>query len=341
MDKEKTNESPATEKEHPSEDASESVTGNAMSIPASLREQVTAFHKRFGHPVGTVPHVPSDEIMRFRMALIYEEFRELFSAVFERAVLDSDLEEAFGTIQDRINSQYPYARAPVKVDLPELADALADLDYVIEGTRVTMGIDGGPIADLVHQANMAKDPIYVTSKDQHHRTPNPAAKPQKPKGWLPPDVEGELKRQGAIDRGSCVVEDRDTTWARAWLHERGYAFDDLPSLSQLLAFMRTAGREDASDGAVVEAKATHVEHFDAACRRERAKEPPHDMSREMTVGELLRKLDGYGSETVVMIQGPNDQTWPMAAWVGTDDDEERVFLPAKREPSDSSRKGQP
>ena len=57
---------------------------------------------------------------------------------------------------------------------------------------------------------------------------------------------------------------------------------------------------------------------------------PHDMSRAMTVGELRRKLDGYGSDTRVMIQGPNDETWPMAAWVGTDDEEEHVFLPARR-----------
>lgn len=67
-------------------------------------------------------------------------------------------------------------------------------------------------------------------------------------------------------------------------------------------------------------------------RRERAALPyrPHEMKRGITVGELRAKLARYEDETVVMIQGPDDTEWPMAAWVGTDEREERVYLPAMR-----------
>jgi predicted HAD superfamily Cof-like phosphohydrolase len=74
----------------------------------------------------------------------------------------------------------------IRVDLPELADALADLDYVVEGARLEFGINGAPIATEVHRANMAKldGPVREDGKKQ------------KPEGWKPPDIESELRKQG-------------------------------------------------------------------------------------------------------------------------------------------------
>ena len=61
-----------------------------------------------------------------------------------------------------------------------------DLDYVVEGTRLEFEIDGGPIAVEVHRSNMAKvgGPVREDGKRL------------KPPGWTPPDIAGELRKQG-------------------------------------------------------------------------------------------------------------------------------------------------
>ena len=76
--------------------------------------------------------------------------------------------------------------SPAKVDLPALVDGLADLDYVVEGTRIEFGVNGTPVADEVHAANMRKADGPV---DEH-------GKKRKPPGWVGPDIERVLREQG-------------------------------------------------------------------------------------------------------------------------------------------------
>lgn len=71
-------------------------------------------------------------------------------------------------------------------DLPGIADAIADLLYVTFGTAVACGIDIGPIWREVHKTNMAK--VGGPTRGD--------GKVLKPEGWEPPDVRGELERQG-------------------------------------------------------------------------------------------------------------------------------------------------
>ena len=73
----------------------------------------------------------------------------------------------------------------VNVKMADLADGLADIDYVVEGTRLEFGIDGDAIAEEVHRANMAKAGGPIA----------PNGKRLKPPGWTPPDIEGELRKQ--------------------------------------------------------------------------------------------------------------------------------------------------
>jgi predicted HAD superfamily Cof-like phosphohydrolase len=76
-------------------------------------------------------------------------------------------------------------------DFVEQVDALVDIDYVLKGIAVAMGIHPGTWAalwDSVHQSNMKK----VRLKKNYN-----ADKPvTKPKGWKAPDVEGILRRNG-------------------------------------------------------------------------------------------------------------------------------------------------
>lgn len=66
--------------------------------------------------------------------------------------------------------------------LVSMADALADMVYVIYGTAATYGIDLGNVLDIVHDANMRKLVDGKVLKDEN-------GKIQKPAGWTPPEPE--------------------------------------------------------------------------------------------------------------------------------------------------------
>jgi predicted HAD superfamily Cof-like phosphohydrolase len=155
-------------------------------MPTKLRDQLLEFHLAFGHYVGTTTvGVPPDDVVRLRARLIIEEAFEVLEAVFARDTLPHD---NLGSMKKLAKSIC--ATAPVDVDLPALADALGDTDYVVEGTRLAFGIDGSPIADAIHAANMAK---LGGGKDAH-------GKSVKPKNWVAPNnaIAAELRRQGWI-----------------------------------------------------------------------------------------------------------------------------------------------
>lgn len=122
-----------------------------MTCQAMVRE----FHERFGLSIRDNPCVGSDEERRLRVDLVAEEFRE-------------------------------YDEASAKRDLIGIADALADLAYVVYGAALTHGIDLDAVLREVHRSNMAKlqpDGTVKTRED---------GKVLKPEGWTPPDIAGVL-----------------------------------------------------------------------------------------------------------------------------------------------------
>ena len=158
-------------------------------VASDLATRVRAFHKKFGHPVNQKPHVPEEAQVRFRLALIAEEFAELVGAALtlspeDRSFLDAIRTEVVGASR-------------VRVDLPEFVDALADLEYVIEGTRAVFGVDGAPIMTEVHRANMDKDAVFVEAADSAKR--GERIKPVKPLGWRPPAIREALLEQGWVE----------------------------------------------------------------------------------------------------------------------------------------------
>lgn len=155
----------------------------------TLEDQVKEFHTKFGHPVRTTPTIPPDDEIRFRLKLIAEEFFELLDAC-GIDVPGHDGMRAIEVLHDAIVS------SRLKVDLPSLVDAFGDLDYVVTGGRVILGVAGKPIADEIHRANMEKDAVYVNAKDGYHKEMGKTIKPTKPEGWKPPQIEEELKKQG-------------------------------------------------------------------------------------------------------------------------------------------------
>ncbi len=143
----------------------------------TLREQVAAFQAMIGRDAPEVPTVPSAATVRLRLALILEEAFETLRAAIPGKWDDAD--RLMHTLRLTPDSA-------VRVDMAAFADGLADLDFVIEGTRQEFGINGAPIAAAVYEANMRK---LGGPKDAN-------GKHLKPKGWTPPDIEGELRKQG-------------------------------------------------------------------------------------------------------------------------------------------------
>ena len=101
-----------------------------MNIQALVQE----FHETFGHPVALTPGLIPKERAAFRVSLIEEELQELKDAI-----------EAG--------------------DLVEIADALGDLEVVVNGTALEYGIRMPEVVREIHASNMSKlgedgEPIY-------------------------------------------------------------------------------------------------------------------------------------------------------------------------------------
>lgn len=114
------------------------------SQPAEL---VSEFHRAYEMPNrvadGATPTLDFDRL-HMRMALIKEEMTELITAVLGEDA-GSRLHQAFEELPDSGER-----------DLPETADALADLIYVIYGMALESGIDLDEVLKEVHSANLSK-----------------------------------------------------------------------------------------------------------------------------------------------------------------------------------------
>lgn len=153
-----------------------------------LSKQVREFTAAIGHASRVIPAVPPEDEVRLRMQLIAEEFFELVDATFDCPSEDMTwYVRSRDYIKNAINGKYPFHRLPVKVDLPECADALADLAYVVEGLNACCGIDSEHVLEEVHRANMAK--VIGGYQDE-------TGKWRKPEGWTPPDIALVLRMQG-------------------------------------------------------------------------------------------------------------------------------------------------
>lgn len=122
---------------------------------------VARFMSEAGQAIPVQPVWVDDSVTDLRINLIYEEARE-----FEIAALDADW----------------------TCDLTDVADALADLLYVVYGAACAYGIDIQPIFDAVHESNMAKfGPGSYKRED---------GKWIKPPDWQPPNLKQLLVAQG-------------------------------------------------------------------------------------------------------------------------------------------------
>lgn len=126
------------------------------------QRQVLNFHINFDVPYMPYPSLPTQGRCNLRIELIDEEFTEL--------------KEAFA-----------------KRDLTAVADALADLRYVINGAALECGIDLDVVGDEVHRSNMTK--IWPDGT-VHYREDG---KVLKPPTYSPANIRNALRIQKPID----------------------------------------------------------------------------------------------------------------------------------------------
>jgi predicted HAD superfamily Cof-like phosphohydrolase len=153
---------------------------------STIRKQVMEFHRACETKDPEKPTIPSDAKVRLRARLITEEYIESMKYMFDDEVVFAGCKNVI----DHAYSQLKLAidNAPVQVDMVSLMDGLADIDVVVEGTRLSFGVNGEPIAAEVHRSNMAKFKYGIKRRED--------GKILKPSDWTPPEIKGELEKQG-------------------------------------------------------------------------------------------------------------------------------------------------
>ena len=111
-------------------------------------DAVRKFHQAFGHPVAQAPVPGTPELRRLRVALIAEELGELSVALGVKLDITSD--------GIRFDMNVSGGEDVSKVDLVETADALGDLDYVVQGANLVFGIPAKEVFKAIHVSNMSK-----------------------------------------------------------------------------------------------------------------------------------------------------------------------------------------
>lgn len=144
----------------------------------SRRLNIINFARIALQEVPTAPMVPSDDVVRLRYRLMAEEF---FESVF--AAFDKSIHWGIGQVQEAL--MRIVNDSPIRIDMEAVADGLIDTAYTVEGALVSFGINGDALWKVVHDNNMTKE-----------GGPFINGKLCKPPTWVPPDIRGELIRQG-------------------------------------------------------------------------------------------------------------------------------------------------
>lgn len=160
----------------------------------STIDLVRQFHETFRHPVAKELTPATAKLRRLRVALIAEELTELCQAAGVSLELEVKPAQADSDPKGVMNGMFAKAwiapeelcYADDKVDMVEVADALGDLDYVVQGANLVFGIPAGLVMYEIHASNMSKldengEPIF-----------SPAGKVLKSNLYREPDIKTVL-----------------------------------------------------------------------------------------------------------------------------------------------------
>ena len=117
----------------------------ASTTAVDVFQDVQDFMDKYNQKTGLKPH---DDIIDFRLRLIFEELQELRDEFFE----DSIVEDVSGT-QLLVTDEIP----AMQVDWQNVTKELSDIIYVVVGMAHTFGLPLKEVFRRVHASNMTKD----------------------------------------------------------------------------------------------------------------------------------------------------------------------------------------
>jgi predicted HAD superfamily Cof-like phosphohydrolase len=144
---------------------------------------VRAFMEAGGQKIRDLPEIPADESAPVGERLS-DTARVLHTTAAWLAEVSKTSERAFRAWLI-VSEVAELVDALAREDVIDVADALADIDYVTIGTAIQFGIPHEKVWNTVQDSNMAKFPGGVAIRDVN-------GKIQKPPGWKPPDIAGVL-----------------------------------------------------------------------------------------------------------------------------------------------------
>lgn len=115
---------------------------------------VQQFHQVFGHPVANAPTVPDAKTRLLRFRLIFEETMEFGRSIGVEGLCEGTQEEFEAKLKEQMAELRIVDGA--EVNLAEAADALGDIDYVVQGANLVFGFPAEAISREIHAANMSK-----------------------------------------------------------------------------------------------------------------------------------------------------------------------------------------
>ena len=127
----------------------------------TITQALLAFHRKYGHEIQARPGFPTEGTMKLRKTLVKEEYKEFMVAL------------------KKCKKGTPA--------FAELADACADLVYVVVGTAISFGIDFDAVFKAVQHGNMTKG----FSKRNDGKT-------LKDPNWKHPDIEYVISHQRSL-----------------------------------------------------------------------------------------------------------------------------------------------
>jgi len=157
-------------------------------------KQVKQFMTKAGQEMPDKPCLPDPKTAAFRVDFILEETSELIDALCDAYGMDKMVKHVITKYLDGARKMLSWfsddTGEPNPAKLPDIADALADLAYIVPGAAIAFGLPFAKIFDAVHDANMKRfgQGSYIREDGKLVRSPD----------WTHPNIAeiiGKVKKQ--------------------------------------------------------------------------------------------------------------------------------------------------
>lgn len=145
---------------------------------------VRDFHRKMNEPISDAPEPPDKAQAVLRAKLIIEEALELAAALGVTVHMPVNSASP-GIFEGDVSMDRLEFFSTGQPNIVEAVDALRDLEYLIHGTELVLGVT--EVTDEtfleVHRSNLDKEPVHYGEKAI------------KPVGWRLPDIAGALRKK--------------------------------------------------------------------------------------------------------------------------------------------------